>query len=71
MCKKSREVCTKGHFKDYKGEEKYKKMRPIHHRNPNNFIINLLAGLTGYICKLNKITVLISKLLEKVNRLLM
>jgi len=41
------------------------------HRNPNNFLINLLAGLAAYTFKPNKITVPISKLPEKINRLLM
>lgn len=40
------------------------------HRNPNNFIINLLAGLAAYTFKPNKITVPIGKLPDEINNLL-
>jgi len=40
------------------------------HRNPNNFIINLLAGLAAYTFKPNKITVPIDKLPSDLDTLL-
>src|SRR3546814_84622 len=54
--------------------DQLKNLCQIHHtrhRNPDNFIINLLAGLAAYTFKPNKIIVPIGKLPEKINRFLM
>ncbi|MBL0941926.1 MAG: IS982 family transposase [Alphaproteobacteria bacterium] len=54
--------------------DQLKNLYQIHHtrhRKPDNFIINLLAGLTAYTFKPNKIIVPIGKLPEEFNRCLM
>jgi hypothetical protein len=53
--------------------DQLKNLCPIQHtrhRNPNNFLINLLVGLAAYTFKPNKITVPISKLPTEINILL-